>query len=57
MKKQQLPFVGGGWEVGRKEWADDDGEDDDLVTELVAYFVLEIGPIYQIISLIWNWVM
>ena len=43
MKKQQLPFEGGGWEVGRKAWADDDGEDDgegdgddddDLVTEL-----------------------
>ena len=28
MKKQQLPFEQGGWEVGRKAWADDDGEDD-----------------------------
>ena len=28
MKKQQLPFVGCGWEVGGKAWADDDGEDD-----------------------------
>ena len=45
MKKQQLPFEGGGWEVGRKAWADDDGEDDgegggddddDLVTELAT---------------------
>ena len=46
MKKQQLPFVGGGWEVGRKAWADDDDEDDgdvdddddddDCVTELAT---------------------
>ena len=45
MKKQQLPFEGGGWEVGRKAWADKDGEDDgegdgddddDLVTELAT---------------------
>ena len=28
MKKQQLPFVGGGWEFGKKAWADYNGEDD-----------------------------
>jgi hypothetical protein len=27
MKKQQLPYVGGGWEVGRRAGADDDCED------------------------------
>ena len=44
MKKQQLPFEGGGWEVGGKAWADDDreddgegdGDDDDLVSELAT---------------------
>ena len=58
MKKQQLPFEGGGWEVGRKAWADDDGEDDgegdgddddDLVTELATG-----PPGYQESEIIYN---